>query len=78
MEEHKTFKGFIDSGGFLDRSQFFNILEGKMTSAVLPKIWKKSFNNGKIIPTKMRFCNECNDKRMCNRCNNQTDEIEEL
>ena len=45
---------------------------------MLPKSWKKSLNNGFIIPTKMRFCNECNDKRMCNRCNNQNIENKEI
>ena len=24
-----------------------------------------------IIPAKMRFCNEGNNKKTCNRCNNQ-------
>ena len=50
------------------------MLEGKKISAMLPKSWKKSFNNGITIPTKMRFCDESNDKRMCNRCNNKTEE----
>ena len=35
---------------------------------MLPKSCKKSFNSGVVTPTKMRFCNECNDKRMCDRC----------
>ena len=26
----------------------------------------------------MRFCNECNDKRMCNRCNIQINENKEF
>ena len=41
---------------------------------MLPKIWKKSFNSGVVIPTKMRLCNECNNKRLCKRCNNQNNE----
>ena len=45
------------------------MLEGKNLSAMLPKSWKNSFHNGITIPTKMRFCNECNDRRMCYRCN---------
>ena len=56
-----TFKGFNDSKRIVDRSQNFNMSEGKRISAILPKSHKKSFNNGVIIPTKMRFCNECND-----------------
>ena len=38
---------------------------------MLPKSWKKSFNNISIILTKLRFCIECIEKRICNRCNNQ-------
>ena len=26
----------------------------------------------------MRFCNECNDKKMCNECNNQINENKEF
>ena len=36
------------------------MVEGKIISALLPKSWKKSFDSGIIIPTKMRVCNECN------------------
>ena len=44
----------------------------------MPECWKKSFKTGIFIPTKMRFCNECNDERMCNKCHNQVNENEEL
>ena len=63
IKEHKTFKGFNDSKRLLQRSQYFNMKEGKKVSAMLPKSWKKSFNSGVIITSKMRFCNECNDKK---------------
>ena len=39
------------------------MIEGKKVSALLPISWKKLFDSGIIIPTKMRFCNECNDKK---------------
>ena len=52
--------------------------EGKKISAMLPKSWKKSFDNGIIIPAKMRFCNECNDKRLCDKCNKQINENKEF
>ena len=45
---------------------------------MLPRLWKKSFNNGVIIPEKLRFCNECNDKKLCNKCNNQINENKEF
>ena len=45
---------------------------------MLPKSWKKSFDNGIIIPGKMRFCNGCNDKKVCNKCNYLINEIKEF
>ena len=45
---------------------------------MLPRSWKKSFDSGIIIRTKMRFCNECNDKNMCNKCNIQFNENKEF
>ena len=78
IKEHKTFKGFKDSKRLLDRSQYFKMKEGKKISAMLPKSWRKSFDNGIIIPAKMRFCNECNDKRLCDKCNKQINENKEF
>ena len=37
----------------------------------MPESCKKSFHSAKIILAKMRFCNECNDKRLCDKCSNQ-------
>ena len=51
IKEHKTFKGFNDSKRLLDRSQYFKMIEGEKTSAMLPRSWKKSFDNGIIILT---------------------------
>ena len=73
-----TFKGFNDSKRLLDRSQFFKMIEGKKQSAMLPRSWKKSFDSGLNIPTRMRFCNECNDQKVCNKCNNQINENKEF
>ena len=78
IKEHKTFKGFIDSKRLLDRFQYFKMKEGEKISAMLPRSWKKSFDNGIIIPAKMRFCNECNDNKMCIKCNNQINENKEF
>ena len=55
LREHKTFKGFNDSKRLLDRSLYLNKIDGKKISAMLPKSWKKPFNSGVVIPTKMRF-----------------------
>ena len=35
-------------------------------------------NSGVVIPTKMRFCNECNGKIVCTKCNNHINEKEEF
>ena len=59
----------------LDRSQVFEMLKGKKTSAVLPK---KSFNIGVVIPAELRFFKACNDKIMRNRCNIQVNENKEF
>ena len=45
---------------------------------MLPRSWKKAFNNGVIIPKKIKFCNECNDKKLCYKCNNQNNENKEF
>ena len=78
IEQHMTLKGFNDSKRLLNRSQSFNMLEGKMITAMLPSSWKKSFNNGIIIPTKMRRCDICHDKLLCENCNNQVNENKEF
>ena len=52
--------------------------EGRKISALLPKSWKKSFDSGINIPTKMRFSNDCNDEKMCNKCNIQINENKEF
>ena len=78
IQEHKTFKGFNDSKRLLDRSQYFKMKEGEKISAMLPRSWKKSFDNGVIIPKKMRFCKKCNDIKMCDICNNQINENKEF
>ena len=78
IQKHKIFKGLNDSNRLLDRSQKFKMIEGKKLSPLFPKNWKKSFNSGTIIPTKMKFCNGCNDKKVCDKCNNQVNEIKEF
>ena len=73
-----TFKGFNDSKRLLDRSQYFDKLDGKKISAMIPRSWKKSFENGVIIPTQMRHCNTCKDGILCITCNNQINENKEF
>ena len=54
------------------------MIEGKQNISNITKILEKSFDSGILIPTKMRFCNECNDIKMCDRCNNQINENKEF
>ena len=78
VQQHMIFKGFNDSKRLLDQSQYFNMLEVKKYSATLLRSWKNSFNNGIVIPTKMRQCNECKDGILCTTCNNQISENKEF
>ena len=54
------------------------MLKGKKITAILPRSWKKSFENGVIIPTKMRQCNVCKDELLCSNCNNKINENKEF
>ena len=40
------------------------MMEVKNVSAILPKSWKKLFNSGVVKTAKMRFCNECSEKKV--------------
>ena len=78
IQQHMTFKGFNDSKRLLDRSQYFDMLDGKKITAMLPRSWKKSFDNGVIIPTKMKQCSACKDGILCTTCKNQINENKEF
>ena len=45
---------------------------------MLPRLWKKSFKIGVVIPVKTRRCNKCNGDILCNECNNQVNEKKEV
>ena len=45
---------------------------------MLPISSKKSFNNGVVIPTKIRQENACKDGILCTTCNNQINEKKEF
>ena len=49
----------------------FDMLKGKQISASLPRSWKKSFDNGIVIPLENKRCNEWKDKILCDECNIQ-------
>ena len=54
------------------------MLEVKKISAMLPKSWKESFDNGINIPARMKRCNECTDGIFCTTCNNQINKNKEF
>ena len=74
-----TFKGFNDSKRLLDRSPYFDMLEGKKITAMLPRSWKKNhLIMASLIPSKMRHCNECKNGILCTTNNNQVYENKEF
>ena len=73
-QQHMTFRGFNDSKRLLNRSEYFDMLEGKKISAFLPRSWKKSFDNGIVIPVRMKRCIDFKGKILCDECNNQVNE----
>ena len=71
LEEHKTFEAFHHSKRLINRSQGLKLIEGKKYQLcyLLPE--KKPFSSGVLMPTKLRFYNECIGKIICDRCNIQ-------
>ena len=78
IQQHMTFEGFNDCKRLLYRSENFDMLEVKKISAMLPKSWKKLFNNGIVISEKMRRCDKWRNKKLCATCINQINEIKEF
>ena len=74
IQQLMTSEVFNDTKRLLHRSQYFNMLEGEKISALLPRSLKKQFNNGIIIPVKMKRCKACKDGILCTTCNNQVNE----
>ena len=68
VDEHKTFKGFTNVSNNLDKKVFFNMAHGGKLIAQVPLSWKKSFNQGVVIPHKMKNCGDCEIDSRCDRC----------
>ena len=47
------------------------MLEDRRISAMIPRSWEKSFNNGIVILVKMKRCNQCKGKILCDEFKNQ-------
>ena len=55
IDEHKTFKGFINVSDKVDRKEYFKKFKGDKLVARVPLSWKKSFSVVVVIPHKMGF-----------------------
>ena len=76
IEEHKTYKGFVDVNRLLNSKKYFEMKEGKTVSGSFPLSWKKSFETGVVIPTRDMFCNKCGEN-ICEECESKTKQYKE-
>ena len=68
IDEHKTFKGFTNVSGNLDRKEYFKMFEGDKLVVKVPLSWKKLFSQGVVIPHKMRNCSKYSKDQLCDSC----------
>ena len=54
------------------------MLQIEKVIVIVPKLWKKSFINGIIIPVKVRRCDERKFGILCMTCNNQVSQNKEF
>ena len=59
IDEHKIFKGFSNVSDNLVGREYFKKADGGKLIAKVPLNWKKSFNQGDVIPQKIRNCTVC-------------------
>ena len=78
IDEHKTFKGFTNASGTLDRKEYFKMFEGDKLFAKVPLSWKKSFNMCVVIPHKMRSCNKCSKDQLRDDCDKLVNQNKEF
>ena len=74
IQQDMTSNDFNDSERLLDRYQYFKKLEGEKKTVMLPKWWKKSFNNGIILPVRKKSCDENKFEKLCMTYINQGNE----
>ena len=77
-EEHKTFEGFTNVSDNLDRKEFFKMADGDKSVAKVPLSWKKSFNQGVVIPHKKKKCNKCTKDLLCDDCDKLVNQRKEF
>ena len=78
VDEHKTFKGFSNVSDNLNRKEYFKMAGGDKLVAKVPLSWKKSFNQGVVIPHKMRNCHYCKKDILCDICDELVNQRKEF
>ena len=68
IDEQKAFKSFTKVSDSLHRKENFNMANGDKLIAKVPLSWKKSFNQGIVIPHKMKNCSDCIKDILCDIC----------
>ena len=77
-DEHKTFKRFTNVSDNLDRKDYFNMADGGKLIAKVPLSLKKSFNQGVVIPHKMKNCSDCKKDILSESCDNLVNQKREF
>ena len=54
------------------------MIEDKKIITMLRKSWKKTFNSGVFIPSKIGFCTECSQEKLFNKSNIHVNENKEF
>ena len=78
ISEKKTFKRFTNVSDNLDRKEYFKMADGDKLVAKVPLSWKKSFNQGVVIPQKMRNCINCTKDALCDDCDKLVNQNKEF
>ena len=78
ISEKKTFKRFTNVSDNLDRKEYFKMADGDKLVAKVPLSWKKSFNQGAVIPHKMRNCINCTKDALCDDCDKLVNQNKEF
>ena len=61
----------------LDQKEYFKTFDGDELVAKIPLSWKKSFNQGIVIPHKMRNC-DCKKDILCDNCDKLVNQNKEF
>ena len=68
IDEHKTFKGFMNVSDNLNRKEYFIMADGGKLIAKALSSWKNSFSQSVVIPQKLKNCGDCEKDIPCDIC----------